>query len=398
MRTLEEKTAIVVGSGIAGASICYALSKQNINTILLESESAPAKHASGNPIGVVYPFLTKHKTAESEFSLIAYTHFLEVWERLGLENSVPHANGIHFLLETESNVDRYWHALLSHQIPESIAKQSFEPNSQIKALYFPKGKALSPAILTKELIRLAHPTMKLQSTLVSWREKESDGKLICETNEEKFEVDFLFLAQGYQFTKDPFSNWIPMKQVRGQIVQIPSAFFQNQTSILYGDYLTAEIKGERVLGASFDEFHLEIEPRINETITMWETLQSKLPNLHNDWKTVDVSQFGTRVSYRTQSQDRHPVVGKLPNLSTLDTTVKYQNMFRKDHKPFQIPYYESVGILNGLGSRGLTHSLLAAEILVKSILNQTMDIPNNLINSLKPDRFLLRMWKRDQLT
>lgn len=63
-----------------------------------------------------------------------------------------------------------------------------------------------------------------------------------------------------------------------------------------------------------------------------------------------------------------------------------------------IPYYEYVGILNGLGSRGLTHGLYAAEILVSSLLKEPNSILDSIFNSLKPDRFLIRMWKREQLT
>lgn len=399
----NNRTVIVVGSGIAGASICYALSKQNIKTILIEKESKPATKASGNPIGVVYPFLTKHKTAESEFSYLAFQYFLELWDSLDLGSTVPHVDGIHYLLDSESAYDRYSHALKNHQIPKSLAEITMDPYSQKDSLYFPQGKALSPVELTKELIRYAKPEEVYQTNLISW--EETEGKIICQTNKESIHADYLFLALGYQFASDPRLNWIPMKQVRGQIVQVPMSYFPNNTSLLYGDYLTAEIDGQRVLGASFDEFHLEEEPRMEETIQLWKGLQEKLPNLRESWDGVDLSQLGTRVSYRTQSQDRHPVVGKLPNVSQLDTSIKYQNLFRKKGKPFQIPYFESVGILNGLGSRGLTHSLLAGKILVNLVLGlpkenpkAEMDVPEHIIQSLKPDRFLLRMWKRDQLT
>ncbi|XDD43563.1 FAD-dependent 5-carboxymethylaminomethyl-2-thiouridine(34) oxidoreductase MnmC [Leptospira sp. WS60.C2] len=397
MTSVSQKTALVVGGGIAGASICLSLKRRNIQTILLEKEPSVATKASGNPIGVVYPFLTKHKTAESEFSYLAFQYFLNLWNQLKLGELVPHVNGIHFLLDSSSLYERYSHALLSHKIPPEVARLEREPQSQIDVLYFSQGKAISPVSLTKELFQLANPLEKMQSELLSWQVDEADGKLICKTINETFKVDYLFLAQGYQFSKDPSLQWIPMKQVRGQIVEIPATFFQNQTSILYGDYLTAEINNKRVLGASFDEFHLEEKPREEETLALWDGLRKKLPTLREEWDPVRIHEFGTRVSFRTQSQDRHPVVGKLPNVSLLDTTVKYQNLFRKNGKQFQIPYYESVGILNGLGSRGLTHAFFAAEILVNEILNQKQELPEPIIQSLKPDRFLLRMWKRDQL-
>ncbi|TGK96966.1 FAD-dependent oxidoreductase [Leptospira brenneri] len=396
--SIQEKTALVVGAGIAGASICLALKKRNIKTILIDSDMGPALHASGNPIGVVYPFLTKHKTAESEFSLNAFLYFLSVWEKFQLQDLVPHANGIYFLMDTGSSYDRYSHAISSHQIEDQVAKEEMEPISGAKALFFPNGKSVSPVKLTEEIVSLTNAETKYNCQLLTWEESEKDSKILCKTSQGEIQCDYLFLSQGYQFSDDPKSNWLPLKKVRGQILKIPEQSPTNSFGILYGDYLTAPIQGHQVLGATFDEFKLEPEPRPEESESMWKDLCERLPKLFSEWEPLNPRLLQTRVSYRTQSQDRHPIVGKLPNLSKMDLSVKYQNSLRKDGKKIKIPYFERVGILNGLGSRGLTHSLYAAEILVSSVLEEESPVSEKILKSLKPDRFLLRMWKRDQLT
>lgn len=394
----QNKTAVVVGAGIAGASICLALKQRNIETILLEADTGPAKHASGNPIGVVYPFLTKHKLAESEFSLAAFLYFLSVWEKFHLKNLVPHVDGIYFLLDSKEAYDRYSNAILSHQIPSHIAKESVEPFSNLPAIFFPVGKSVSPVDLTKQIIILSDPKIQYSSKLVNWEESENATKVICQTTNGQIECDYLFLTQGYQFAEDPHLAWMPLKKVRGQILKFPEQNPTNAHGILYGDYITPAINGFQVLGATFDEFKLEENPRPEETEILWDGLSKKLPNLFSQWELQNPQEFSPRVSYRTQSQDRHPVVGKLPNLSKLDLSVKYQDSLKGNKKKMNIPYYESVGILNGLGSRGLTHSLYAAEILVSSLLKEPNSILDSIFNSLKPDRFLIRMWKREQLT
>ncbi|EOQ96497.1 tRNA U-34 5-methylaminomethyl-2-thiouridine biosynthesis protein MnmC [Leptospira wolbachii serovar Codice str. CDC] len=394
----QEKIAVVVGAGIAGASVCFALKKRNIRTILIDSDTGPAKHASGNPIGVVYPFLTKHKTSESEFSLAAFQFFLSIWRNYHLEKLVPHADGIYFLMDTKEVYDRYANAILSHQILDQTAKESTEPFSDSPALFFPEGKSISPADLTKQILALSDPITKYSCKLLSWVEEENKSKVLCQTSEGEIECDYLFLTQGYQFADDPHLEWLPLRKVRGQILKIPEQKPTNTYGILYGDYLTAAIGGYQVLGATFDEFKLEEEPRPEESESMWKELLNRLPNLSAEWVPQNPRLFPTRVSYRTQSQDRHPIVGKLPNISKLDLSIKYQNLLRNSDKKMNIPYYESVGILNGLGSRGLTHALYSAEILVSSMLEETSPIPETTFKSLKPDRFLIRMWKRDQLT
>ncbi|TGL45084.1 FAD-dependent 5-carboxymethylaminomethyl-2-thiouridine(34) oxidoreductase MnmC [Leptospira perdikensis] len=397
---VKEKTAVVVGAGIAGASICLSLKERNIKTILIDSDSGPAKHASGNPIGVVYPFLTKHKTAESEFSLAAFQYFLSIWEKFHLKDLVPHVDGIYYLMDTKETYDRYSHSIISHQIPNHIAKESVEPFSNSPALFFPEGKSVSPVDLTKQILILANPRIEYSCKLLTWEESKQNSKLqiLCKTSNEEIHCDYLFLSQGYQFTEDVHLNWVPLKKVRGQILQIPEQKPTNKYGILFGDYITPPIAGYQVLGATFDEFKLEQESRPEESELMWKTLLQKLPELTSKWEPQNPRLFSTRVSYRTQSQDRSPIVGKLPNISKIDLSIKYQNALRSGEKEMKIPYYESVGILNGLGSRGLTHSLYSAEILVSSILGEPNLLPEKISKSLRPDRFLLRMWKRDQLT
>lgn len=396
----QEKTAVVVGAGIAGVSICLALKERNIKTILIDSDSGPAKHASGNPIGVVYPFLTKHKTAESEFSLKAYQYFLSVWKKFHLKDLVPHVDGIYFLMDTKESYDRYAHSIISHQIPSQLVRESIEPFSNSPALFFPEGKSISPVDLTKQILKFSNPLTHYSCKLLAWEQSKEDQKILCQTSEGEFQCDYLFLSQGYQFAEDPHLQWFPLKKVRGQILKIPEQKKANTYGILYGDYITSAIDGFQVLGATFDEFKLEEDPRPEESESMWIDFLNKLPKLSSEWGSQNPRLFATRVSYRTQSQDRSPVVGKLPDISQLDLSIKYQNLLRNANKNMQIPYYESVGILNGLGSRGLTHALYSAEILVSSILGDQngTQLSEKIVNSLKPDRFLIRMWKRDQLT
>lgn len=393
----QEKTAVVVGAGIAGASICLALKHRNIKTILLDSDTGPAKHASGNPIGVVYPFLTKHKTSESEFSLDAFRYFLSIWEKFHLKNFVPHAEGIYFLMDTKESYDRYSNAIISNQIQSHTAIESIEPFSGSPALFFPEGKSISPADLTKQILVLSNPLTKYSCKLLNWKEDGNNSKVLCQTSLGEIECDYLFLTQGYQFADDPHLEWLPLRKVRGQILKIPEQKPTNTYGILYGDYITAVIEGYQVLGATFDEFKLEEEPRPEESEAMWKDLLNRLPKLSAQWEPQNPRLFATRVSYRTQSQDRHPIVGKLPDISQLDLSIKYQNLLRNANKKMNIPYYESVGILNGLGSRGLTHAFYSAEILVSSMLGEPNPISETTFKSLKPDRFLIRMWKRDQL-
>ncbi|MDF3819284.1 FAD-dependent 5-carboxymethylaminomethyl-2-thiouridine(34) oxidoreductase MnmC [Leptospira sp. 96542] len=391
---IDGKSALIVGAGIAGAATAFSLSKRGVNITVLDSQKKIALGASGNPAGVVYPFLTKHKTNESIFSIEAFRFFLETWEKENLKNFVPYSNGVYHLINTDEDFIRYSNAIESHSLEYSnIARLTEEPITNKNAIYFPLGKTISPVDFVKSLLDISGAKLILNTDYLQW--EESGGSIRIRTNQQEFTTDFLVFSNGSELFDDEKLSWLPFKKVRGQILQLPDIKIQN--AILYGDYITANLKDGSILGASYDEYKLDPSTRINESEALLLNL-SKTINLHQmgieNISTFLKSHF-TRVSFRNQTEDRSPVVGLLPNKSLF-----IQNNLRKkgENKKFEeIPYYNSVGILNGLGSRGLTHALISAEILARQLLKERPLLEEKIENSIKPDRFLIRMWKQDRL-
>jgi len=54
-------------------------------------------------------------------------------------------------------------------------------------------------------------------------------------------------------------------------------------------------------------------------------------------------------------------------------------------------------MLTGLGSRGLTTAPLMAELLSSQISGQPLPMANNLLNTLNPNRFLIRQLIRREI-
>ena len=111
MHNKKNYDAIVIGGGIAGLSIAYALSKRKLKTVLLERREDIALEASGNPSGMIYPLLTKNKTPESEFSIASFDFTLNTISALHDSQhpnfTIPNLDGAFLIPQNETEIIRY---------------------------------------------------------------------------------------------------------------------------------------------------------------------------------------------------------------------------------------------------------------------------------------------------
>lgn len=389
--------AAVVGGGIAAGGIAYALNKRNIETTIFESKSNVAEGASGNPVGLVYPFLTKQKTVESDFSIQAFLYFLEIWQKENFDQKVSNKDGIYFLLHTQSLRDRYQNAILNHNLSNEIAYLKPEPDTNLESIFYPKGKTIQPKVFTKTLLATSDAVIKREEVCIGFYETEQNVRL--KTNLSDYEFDYLFLCNSYSSLEFSDLNWIPSKKVRGQILILNQDIVSLPNSILYGDYLSTSIDGEIVLGASYDEFRLEEISRTSDSLSLLEGTKpfSLFPNPVLESLRQNVDSLKTRVSFRHQSEDRRPILGSLCKAKDFIELVKKSG--KKQGAPPPITHFDRIGVVLSLGSRGLTHSLLGGELTVSYILGELnhQDSKKQLLESHLMDRFLLRMWKRGDL-
>ncbi|MDZ4727600.1 MAG: FAD-dependent 5-carboxymethylaminomethyl-2-thiouridine(34) oxidoreductase MnmC [Leptospira sp.] len=403
MHNKKNYDAIVIGGGIAGLSIAYALSKRKLKTVLLERREDTALEASGNPSGMIYPLLTKNKTPESEFSIASFDFTLntisDLYDSQHPNFTIPNLNGAFLIPQNETEIIRYKSAITANHFGDSDLTFTNDPFSLQNGFYFPKAKVISP----RHLIQSLYEASKKFTTL----HKFSNIRSFSYNSESNIEVDLnqlnaplLFFCHSNSMSEFKETKWLPIRKVRGQLVILPSSKELSELpySYLFGDYITKDLGQGSVLGASFDEYNWEEEKRDAETISFLEKAEKNLPVLSSHFKSFSnsISNLQTRVSFRSQSQDRRPIFGSLPNYEV------FKNSFAKLPNPSNkqlpnIPFYKGIYLLGALGSRGLTHSLFCAEILVREALKEDNIISSELFSNFKPERFLFRNWKRGNL-
>ncbi|NOX81450.1 MAG: tRNA (5-methylaminomethyl-2-thiouridine)(34)-methyltransferase MnmD [Alphaproteobacteria bacterium] len=78
----------IIGAGIAGASLAYALNALGLAPVVYEAE-APASGASGNPAGLVMPRLDVDTTPTAHYFAHAYLHTIRLLNKLQQDAPAP---------------------------------------------------------------------------------------------------------------------------------------------------------------------------------------------------------------------------------------------------------------------------------------------------------------------
>jgi len=378
--------AIIVGGGISGASIAHSLAKRKIKTLLLERHDDVASEGSGNPTGFIYPQLTEEKSVECDFSLAAF-HYSSAQIESVLNNkdyaAVPFARGAFQIPVSDSEQQTILKATKNYQLDHNEIQFCQESFSGKEGFLFKNALTVPPRRLTRRLMESCREFLEVE-TYANYLGHDLNETFQVRTDTSIFSSKFLFLCHSNGFIETPDMNWFPLRRVRGQIALLPES--ENLKSLpysyIFGDYLTRDIGSGSVLGASSDDIFMDESVRIEETKGFLRKAAVALPTLKAHFAQLEsmVQDINTRVSFRLESKDKRPIFGKLPDYE------KYKQLKTSDSET--IPYIENLFVLGALGSKGLTHSIFASEIIVREALGEKNLIDQNLYRAFKPERFL----------
>jgi tRNA 5-methylaminomethyl-2-thiouridine biosynthesis bifunctional protein len=195
------------------------------------------------------------------------------------------------------------------------------------------------------------------------------------------------LANGYQATQFEQTAYLPLKPIRGQMTMIePTEESQNLKVILCADgHVLPYYKNQHALGASY---HLGKTEQGSFAADDEENLR-KLAKLPTDflWSRIIRSSWS---GIRAATTDYLPLVGPVPDRSLFSSDFSSLATNAKRWLPQSGPYLPGLFICAGFGSRGLTSIPLAAETLASMINKEFLRIPQTMLKSLAPARFLIK--------
>ncbi len=161
---------------------------------------------------------------------------------------------------------------------------------------------------------------------------------------EEYKAKKVVFCEGPEGRRNPYFSWLPFSPTKGELMEIETNA-DLKDSIFTKRVFFLPLSGNRALvGATYDRTNLNLE----KTPASREYLEERLRSFFkSSYRVVD-----HRVGIRPNVKDRRPLAG-----------------FHSEH--------EQIGILNGLGSKGVSLGPFVAQFLVNAIIKEEQ-IPKEL--------------------
>lgn len=410
------ESALVIGAGLAGSASAYALAQRGIRVTVLEQHNTIAREASGNPAGITFTRLSPFDVPQNRFYQKAYLYAVAQLEKRmqqsGLQAGTDYEfNGVMRFAFSEKEEQAQQALLQSGLWPESIAenltvKQCTEKlgfECRYGGLFLKKGGWLTPADLCRFHLNHENITVLTQQQVQTLN--FTGNQWVAITDTDSFSADALVVANGFGANKLAQLSDLPLRSVRGQITYVPSTPASStllKHALNYEGYITPAKEGFHCVGATFHPKSTDTEFHAQDHDTNLTNLQHTVPSLANTLFEGKGSPANPpleqgRVAFRCQTPDYLPMIGPMPNIEDFKSDY---NDLRKGIVKRDFPlgsYLPNCYVNLAHGSRGITSSLMGAEIIACFLNSEPQPLDQEVLDILNPARFIIRGLKRKQL-
>ena len=335
--TTSIDTPVIIGGGIAGASIAHAFARRGITPILIEPHKELDTAASGNPAGLMMPKLDLQDRPESRFYNAAYLYALTLYRCKG----VVLGEGVVHMATSGKEAERFEKIIANKAMPETEMqwisheqardKLGHDLSTKYGGLYFPSALTISPKLSTQNLSKncthIHAQVAEIKQQDGRWQVLGKDGDILADT-------DALFICNGANI----LDLWpVNVRFTRGQICwgETPN---KPSTALIAGNYATPHENGI-LLGASHD--HVGAGETAKTYASDTETILSQYGDATG--QKIDARNWQARAAVRVTTRNTLPIA-TMPE--------------------------EGLHVLSGLGSRGLMTAPLLGEALVCKALSE----------------------------
>ena len=393
----KSKRVVVIGSGLAGTSLAFALSQKGFSITLVERESEISSGASGNPAGMFAPLLTGDTSDLGEWNIAAYKEFTQFLDKYSKKfPEIFHNAGVFQITSSSEEFNKLQKAFTNSNLEPSDVI-FLEKNNDIlngyEGIFFPKAGFVNPRKLSQAYLELSDPNLKqiLSTSLTNLKWENSCWKILL-SNNQVLESEIVIFANSFE-AQNFVEVLLDVKKVRGQILYFPSKKFPIplKNAILHEDgYIIPDVNGFHIVGATFDP--TDSSKSLNQEHNVY--LLQKLKNIFPEINPEDGRKLDGRVSFRAMSKDHLPIVGAVPNLQAFQN--EYSDLWKsniyKDYRDGQ--YHPGLFVSTAHGSRGILNSYMAANVITSMIIGEPLTIHSELLEKINPSRFLIQSFTK----
>ena len=384
---------VVVGDGIAGSSVAYALASRGLKPLLLAPRT---NHTQGHvlPAAILAPQLLLADPLEKAFFYSAFFH------------AVSHPAYRHAFAIDRGTKYLPTSAQEKQKFKDILAKFNWGPNWLIRdgeGLNLPKGGTVSPVKilnkLTSNITRINREVARLEKCADGWRLVDNTGDAIidCPT---------VVLTVGVQTTKIlTASNLIgtsttknhPSVRPRGgqlECIETSAIGGIGEQTLIYGGYVSAATITKsgsemRTVGSSYEKL-TEVPPLPTEPTD--EARQAILAQCRDKTGATFApdAEIESWTGVRATAPDHMPYAGPIPDWTDLNATCGRLAIDRKLPLTHTPKMETGLYCLTALGSKGFQYGPLLGEYLAAMICGDPSPIPQNLQAKLHPARGFVR--------
>ncbi|OOG27661.1 bifunctional tRNA (5-methylaminomethyl-2-thiouridine)(34)-methyltransferase MnmD/FAD-dependent 5-carboxymethylaminomethyl-2-thiouridine(34) oxidoreductase MnmC [Thioalkalivibrio denitrificans] len=397
---VSERRAAVIGAGLAGTSTALALSRRGWDVTVLDSGPGPAAGASGNPAGIIMAHLSADHGVVSRFTLQA-AEFAWRWIEsvAACGHPIPRdrcgalwlADGERLRLRLDRIAERLAlpHTLMQRVDAPQAAELAGVPLT-LGGLYLPRAGWVDPSALCRGQLEAASARLvtgvqvsSLRRTGDAWHVLDANGKSVVEAPQ-------VVLANGLGLPA--LHPGIETRPLRGQLgIMSPAPSTQGLRRILcYEGYVTPATPAGHVFGATYVRGDTGTDLRAGEHARNLSDLARVWPAALSNGAPANAG----RAAVRYNAAGRLPLVGPLPRMDAFEAAYADLHHGRSwDHYP-DAPCLPGVYATLAHGSRGLTTTPLAAEVLASLMHGDPLPLSLDLVEALHTARERVRQLKR----
>jgi tRNA 5-methylaminomethyl-2-thiouridine biosynthesis bifunctional protein len=353
----EDKRAIVVGAGIAGAAASERLASRGWEVKLIERHAAPAAEASGNHAGVFHPIVSPDDSLFARFTRSAFFFLLNHWKNLdGLEWA---RCGVLQLARDDAERASQRRALQTLAYPERYARF----DEARGGIWFPEAGWVKPRSLVESLLSRFDIERHFDREVSSLSRENNVWKAIDKQGRTIASAPVVVLANAADALRLSPQPEVRLRSIRGQLTLAPAIAGLDHV-VLRGGMALPGVDGVSVIGASFDVGDDDPQVRADSHAGNLERLEQMLPGAAAG---LDPEKLAGRVAFRAVVPDRLPMIGPLGD-----------------------------GLFGSFafGSRGLLWASLAGEIIASILEGEPLPVERKLAAAVDPGRFKLRALRR----
>jgi len=355
-----ERSAVVVGAGMAGAAVSERLAARGWRVAVIERHAAPAMEASGNHAGAFHPVVSPDDSVFARCTRAAFLYLLQHWP--ALEGLAWERCGVLQLARTPQERESQRRALATLGYPPHYAQL----DAARGGIRFPDAGWARPRTLVESLLarfpveRHFGREVAALSYDGTWHATDAIGRDIAS-------APVVILANAAEALRLSPQPDVRLRRVRGQVTLVPAIDGLDHV-LLRGGMALPAVDGLSVVGASYDIDDEDPQLRADSHAGNLARLEQILPGAA---RGLDPGELDGRVGFRAVVRDRLPLIGPMDDA-------------------------RGPGLYGAFayGSRGLLWASLGGELLASLLEGEPLPVQRDLAAAVAPVRFALRAERR----